>query len=193
MAKKPTPKAASGSPAHGVDLPEIEKLLDFMRKHGLEEFEYERQGFRIRLKKPSSPSYAFSPGQAPEIVVASAPSHGSHAASSASGAAPAAGGAQSAAAQHATAADTTRHEDLHIVKSPIVGTFYVAAGPDADPFVSIGSKVETGQVLCIIEAMKLMNEIESDAAGEVVRIFVENGHPVEYGESLFGIRPHRKK
>jgi acetyl-CoA carboxylase biotin carboxyl carrier protein len=193
MAKKPTPKAASGSPAHGVDLPEIEKLLDFMRKHGLEEFEYERQGFRIRLKKPSSPSYAFSPGQVPEIVVASAPSHGSHAASSASGAAPAAGGAQSAAAQHATAADTTRHEDLHIVKSPIVGTFYVAAGPDADPFVSIGSKVETGQVLCIIEAMKLMNEIESDAAGEVVRIFVENGHPVEYGESLFGIRPHRKK
>jgi acetyl-CoA carboxylase biotin carboxyl carrier protein len=193
MAKKPTPKAASGSPAHGVDLPEIEKLLDFMRKHGLEEFEYERQGFRIRLKKPSSPSYAFSPGQVPEIVVASSPSHGSHAASSASGAAPAAGGAQSAAAQHATAADTTRHEDLHIVKSPIVGTFYVAAGPDADPFVSIGSKVETGQVLCIIEAMKLMNEIESDAAGEVVRIFVENGHPVEYGESLFGIRPHRKK
>ena len=193
MAKKPTPKAASGSPAHGVDLPEIEKLLDFMRKHGLEEFEYERQGFRIRLKKPSSPSYAFSPGQVPEIVVASSPSHGSHAASSASGAAPAAGGAQSAAAQHATAADTARHEDLHIVKSPIVGTFYVAAGPDADPFVSIGSKVETGQVLCIIEAMKLMNEIESDAAGEVVRIFVENGHPVEYGESLFGIRPHRKK
>jgi acetyl-CoA carboxylase biotin carboxyl carrier protein len=86
-----------------------------------------------------------------------------------------------------------RAEDLHIVKSPIVGTFYVAAGPDADPFVSIGSKVETGQVLCIIEAMKLMNEIESDAAGEIVRIFVENGHPVEYGEALFGIRPHRKK
>jgi acetyl-CoA carboxylase biotin carboxyl carrier protein len=194
MAKKQTPKAASGSPAHGVDLPEIEKLLEFMRKHGLEEFEYERPGLRIRLKKPSSPSYAFPSGQAPEIVVASAPSHGSHASSSASGAASTAGSAAAqAAAQHAPAADTTRHEDLHIVKSPIVGTFYVAAGPDADPFVSIGSKVETGQVLCIIEAMKLMNEIESDAAGEIVRIFVENGHPVEYGESLFGIRPHRKK
>jgi acetyl-CoA carboxylase biotin carboxyl carrier protein len=194
MAKKQTPKAASGSPAHGVDLPEIEKLLDFMRKHGLEEFEYERQGFRIRLKKPSSPAYAFSPGQLPEIVVASAPAHASHASSAASaagtGAAPS--GAMGAA-QHAPAAETTRHEDLHIVKSPIVGTFYVAAGPDADPFVSVGSKVETGQVLCIIEAMKLMNEIESDAAGEIVRIFVENGHPVEYGEALFGIRPHRKK
>jgi acetyl-CoA carboxylase biotin carboxyl carrier protein len=194
MAKKQTPKAASGSPAHGVDLPEIEKLLEFMRKHGLEEFEYERPGLRIRLKKPSSPSYTFPSGQAPEIVVASAPSHGSHASSSGSGAASAAGSAAAqAAAQHAPAADTTRHEDLHIVKSPIVGTFYVAAGPDADPFVRIGSKVETGQVLCIIEAMKLMNEIESDAAGEIVRIFVENGHPVEYGESLFGIRPHRKK
>src|SRR5580698_3943046 len=78
MAKKQTPKAASGSPAHGVDLPEIEKLLDFMRKHGLEEFEYERQGFRIRLKKPSSPSYAFPSGHAPEIVVASAAPHASH-------------------------------------------------------------------------------------------------------------------
>ena len=189
MAKKPTPKAASGSPAHGVDLPEIEKLLDFMRKHGLEEFEYERQGFRIRLKKPSSPSYAFPSGQAPEIVVASATPHASHASATPAAGAPAA----PAAAPHAPAPDNMRAEDLHIVKSPIVGTFYVAAGPDADPFVSIGSKVETGQVLCIIEAMKLMNEIESDAAGEVVRIFVENGHPVEYGEALFGIRPHRKK
>jgi acetyl-CoA carboxylase biotin carboxyl carrier protein len=156
-----------------------------MRKHGLEEFEYERQGFRIRLKKPSSPAYAISPGHAPEIVVASAGPHASHA--------PAATSAAPAAAQREPAADAMRAEDLHIVKSPIVGTFYVAAGPDADPFVTIGSKVETGQVLCIIEAMKLMNEIESDAAGEVVRIFVENGHPVEYGEALFGIRPHRKK
>src|SRR5271163_696300 len=194
MAKKPTPKASSSSPARGVDLPEIEKLLEFMRKHGLEEFEYERQGFRIRLKKPSSPSYAFASGQAPEIVVASAAPHASHAPAAASGAASGAGsGAAPPAAPRDAAADSMRGEDLHIVKSPIVGTFYVAAGPDADPFVSIGSKVETGQVLCIIEAMKLMNEIESDAAGEVVRIFVENGHPVEYGEALFGIRPHRKK
>jgi acetyl-CoA carboxylase biotin carboxyl carrier protein len=182
MAKKPTPKAAAGSAVHGVDLPEIEKLLDFMRKHGLEEFEYERQGFRIRLKKPSSPAYAYPSAPAPEIVVASTAPHPSHAPAAAPAAAP-----------REPAADAMRAEDLHIVKSPIVGTFYVAAGPDADPFVTIGSKVETGQVLCIIEAMKLMNEIESDAAGEVVRIFIENGHPVEYGEALFGIRPHRKK
>src|ERR1700728_1476399 len=190
MAKKSKPEKDAPAAAGNVDLAEIEKLLDFMRKHGLEEFEYERQGFRIRLKKPSSPSYAFPSGQAPEIVVASAAPHTSHASS----AAPAAGApAAPAAAPHAPAPDTMRAEDLHIVKSPIVGTFYVAAGPDADPFVSVGSKVETGQVLCIIEAMKLMNEIESDAAGEIVRIFVENGHPVEYGEALFGIRPHRKK
>jgi acetyl-CoA carboxylase biotin carboxyl carrier protein len=180
MAKKSSPKAASSSPVRGVDLPEIEKLLDFMRKHGLEEFEYERAGFRIRLKKPSSPGHGHAPVQVPEIVVASAaPSHASAAAS--------------AAASREPAADAGRSEDLHIVKSPIVGTFYVAAGPDADPFVNVGSKVETGQVLCIIEAMKLMNEIESDAAGEIVRVFVENGHPVEYGEALFSIRPHRKK
>jgi acetyl-CoA carboxylase biotin carboxyl carrier protein len=74
-----------------------------------------------------------------------------------------------------------------------VGTFYTAPSPDAEPFVAVGAKVPVGKVLCIIEAMKLMNEIESDVAGEVVRIFVENGHPVEYGEPLFGIRPNRKK
>ena len=89
--------------------------------------------------------------------------------------------------------ETGRAEDLHIVKSPIVGTFYASASPGAEAFVTIGTKVESGQPLCIIEAMKLMNEIESDVAGEIVRIFVENGQPVEYGESLFGIRTQRKK
>ena len=83
-------------------------------------------------------------------------------------------------------------EDLHIIKSPIVGTFYAAASPEAQPFVTVGAAVEAGQVLCIIEAMKLMNEIESDAAGEVARIFPANGTPVEYGEPLFGIRLERK-
>jgi acetyl-CoA carboxylase biotin carboxyl carrier protein len=80
-----------------------------------------------------------------------------------------------------------------VIKSPIVGTYYAAPGPDAAPFVALGNKVEVGQVLCIIEAMKLMNEIESDVAGEVVLILVENGHPVEYGQPLFGIRPKGKK
>ena len=84
-------------------------------------------------------------------------------------------------------------EDLFLVKSPIVGTFYGSPSPGAEPFVKIGGYVDTGQTLCIVEAMKLMNEIESDISGEVLRIFVENGQPVEYGQPLFGIRPSRKR
>jgi acetyl-CoA carboxylase biotin carboxyl carrier protein len=80
-------------------------------------------------------------------------------------------------------------EDVHIIKSPIVGTFYSAPSPSAPPFVNVGDVVQVGQPLCIIEAMKLMNEIESEVAGEIVRIYVENGQPVEYGQSLFAIRP----
>ena len=93
-------------------------------------------------------------------------------------------------AAHAPAASS---EDLHLVKSPIVGTYYGAPSPGAEPFVKVGGFVETGQTLCIVEAMKLMNEIESDSSGEVLRVFVENGQPVEYGQPLFGIRPSRKK
>ena len=79
------------------------------------------------------------------------------------------------------------------MKSPIVGTYYESPSPGAEPFLKVGDYVETGQTLCIVEAMKLMNEIESDASGEIIRIFVENGQPVEYGQPLFGIRPSRKK
>jgi acetyl-CoA carboxylase biotin carboxyl carrier protein len=94
----------------------------------------------------------------------------------------------SAAAPPPSAAD-----DLHVIKSPIVGTFYAAPNPEAGPFVKVGDTVEAGQTVCIIEAMKLMNEIEADISGEVVRILVENGQPVEYGESLFALRPAGKK
>lgn len=182
MAKKSNSGSQGGSRAASVDFPEVERILAFMQKHGLEEFEYEREGFRVRLKKPSGPITAgFVPLPAPEIVVASAAPHASRAV------------APSQATPPARESEPAHSEDLHIVKSPIVGTFYTSASPGSEPFVAIGAKVESGQVLCIIEAMKLMNEIESDVAGEVVRIFVENGHPVEYGEALFGIRPHRKK
>jgi acetyl-CoA carboxylase biotin carboxyl carrier protein len=182
MAKKSKPKAPSGKRGSGVELPAVEELLDFMQKHGLEEFEYERNGFRIRLKKPA----AAAPGSfrvlpAPEILVA-----GTRGASEAPPAGAGVTGREGAA-------EGTHSEDLHVVKSPIVGTFYAAGSPGAEPFVTVGAHVESGQVLCIIEAMKLMNEIESDVAGEVVRIFVENGQPVEYGEPLFGIHPHRMK
>jgi acetyl-CoA carboxylase biotin carboxyl carrier protein len=93
----------------------------------------------------------------------------------------------------ASAPPTSSADDLHVIKSPIVGTFYAAPNPEAGPFVKLGDTVEAGQTVCIIEAMKLMNEIEADISGEVVRILVENGQPVEYGEPLFALRPTGKK
>src|SRR5262249_2244910 len=143
-------------------------------------FEYSRGDVRIRLKKPSA-----SAGAAPMGFRVSEPI------AAANASAP----AVSEAASPAPAATEVRapSEDLHVVKSPIVGTYYESPSPGAESFVKLGQIVDTGQTLCIVEAMKLMNEIESDASCEIVRIFVENGQPVEYGQPLFGIRPGRKK
>jgi acetyl-CoA carboxylase biotin carboxyl carrier protein len=174
MAKKPktTPKTKpAGAHVGGVDLTDVERLLAFMDKHGLEEFEYARGGVHIRLRKPGIASVAI-----PRVTMSA---EGSYAPPEAP-----------RAASHPPA--PVRH-DLHVIKSPIVGTYYSAPTPGADPFVTAGAKVEAGQVLCIIEAMKLMNEIESDVAGELVEVYAENGKPVEYGEPLFGIRPSGKK
>ena len=154
-----------------------------MTEHNLEEFEYANGDLKIRLKKPSSTGFAPRILAPPEIIVAGAGnSQGSPAPASSSAPPPSAapeGGRSS--------------EELHLVKSPIVGTYYESPSPGAEAFVKIGGYVETGQTLCIVEAMKLMNEIESDISGEVLRIFVENGQPVEYGQPLFGVRPSRKK
>jgi acetyl-CoA carboxylase biotin carboxyl carrier protein len=164
----------------GVDLQEIERLLAFMEQHGLEEFEYERDSFRVRLKKPSAVlpfvEQLASPQAAPSV---------------ASGRAGAPGASLPGSGE--PAAEAQRAEDLHVIKSPIVGTFYSAPTPEAASFVRLGDRVEAGQVLCIIEAMKLMNEIEADMSGELAKIFVENAQPVEYGEPLFAIRPQGKK
>jgi acetyl-CoA carboxylase biotin carboxyl carrier protein len=191
MAGSKKPKQSAGaSGGSGVDLRELEHVLEFMGKHGLEEFEYERDSFRIRLKKASHNSApVLRSAIVPEIVIASPSGLAAPAASSSSAAAAGGGGA----ARETASAEAGRAEDLHMIKSPIVGTFYASPGPEADPFVRPGDRVKSGQVLCIIEAMKLMNEIESDVDGEVMRIFVENGQPVEYGEPLFGVHPHRKK
>lgn len=181
MPKKAQKAAAADAFGNRVDLPEVERVLEFMQRHGLEEFEYERDSFRIRLKKASAYSQSahatagpisFSPSPA----VSADPGRASTAPAPAPGA----------------AAEVVEASDLHIVKSPIVGTFYSSPSPDAAPFVTVGARIESGQPLCIIEAMKLMNEIEADVSGEVVKIFVESGQPVEYGEPLFGIRPNRK-
>jgi len=178
--KKTAPKAAS-LPA-GVDLKEVERLLEFMGQHGLEEFEYGRDSFHVRLKKAAAHGSAVARSFVPPEVHLGSPAHSAHAPAHASAVAHAPAGGEAAA-----------DADLHIIKSPIVGTFFGAPTPGADPFVRQGDKVKSGQVLCIVEAMKLMNEIESDTDGEVKRIFVENGQAVEYGEPLFGIHPRGKK
>ena len=182
MAKKKK-QEPSGDYVGGVNLSEVERLLAFMQSHGLEEFEYQQADIHIRLKK------AFAGSGAPATVTPQGTANPSAATSSA----PAFVEEPAAAVAPLHTVPAPAAEDLHIVKSPIVGTFYSAPSPDADPFVTVGSRVQSGQVLCIIEAMKLMNEIEADASGEVARIFVENGHPVEYGEPLFGIRTSGKK
>jgi acetyl-CoA carboxylase biotin carboxyl carrier protein len=179
--KRKKPSKSSGESFANPEIQQIEQLLRFMGEHNLEEFEYSRGDLRIRLKKPSTGVVVAAPrvvaaAAAPEIIVAGAIE------------APAASAPASAAQPEARGTD-----DLHLVKSPIVGTFYGAPSPGAEPFVKIGAFVESGQTLCIVEAMKLMNEIESDQSGEVIRVFAENGQPVEYGQPLFGIRPSRKK
>lgn len=179
--KPKKPAKPNGSPSiPSPDIQQIEELLQKMSEHNLEEFEYSRGDLRIRLKKPSAaaPGFARS-GSVPEIIVTGS-----------SGPAP----AEAAASELPAAAPETRStEGLHLVKSPIVGTFYGSPSPGAEPFVKIGAYIEAGETLCIVEAMKLMNEIESDESGEVVRVFAENGQPVEYGQPLFGIRPSRKR
>jgi len=168
----------------GMNLGQMEQLLSFMKEHDLEEFEYSRADLHIRLKRAPAHSNSMPPRHIapPEIVVPEpAPASETEPFPPASG------------ASREAAPETARVEDLYVVKSPIVGTFYSSPSPGTEAFVKVGDSVEVGQVLCIIEAMKLMNEIESDVAGEVMRISVENGQPVEYGEPLFAIRPTRKK
>ena len=178
--KKPSKSAAESSFAD-PEIQHIEQLLRFMTEHNLEEFEYANGDLKIRLKKPSTAGFAPRTLAPPEIIVAGAGnSQGPATASSPAPPSSAPEGVRSS-------------EELHLVKSPIVGTYYESPSPGAEPFLKIGGYVETGQTLCIVEAMKLMNEIESDISGEVLRIFVENGQPVEYGQPLFGIRPSRKK
>ena len=155
-----------------MTLDEIKALIEFIREHDLHEFELEQDGVKLRVKTGSG--HAAHHPSLPPVMMAAAPVQAAAPAPSLGGAAPA------AAAEEGT--------ELAIVKSPIVGTFYRASEPGAKPFVDTGDDVKKGQVLCIIEAMKLMNEIDSEYDGEVVSVYVENGQPVQYGERLFAIR-----
>jgi acetyl-CoA carboxylase biotin carboxyl carrier protein len=154
-----------------MNLKEIRELIEFLKEQEIAEFELERGDVKVRIKRdaaapPAAPQYVMA---APAVATASPPVP---------------------AAEAPTAPkEPAKEEGLHIVRSPIVGTFYEAPSPGAPPFVKPGDIVTAGQVLCIVEAMKLMNEIESDVAGEIVKRLVNNGAAIEYSQPLFEVRP----
>jgi acetyl-CoA carboxylase biotin carboxyl carrier protein len=158
-------------------LDKLRELVDFLKANGIAEFDIDRADLKMRIK------FAGAAGAGSGIDLALAQQL-------LAGAGKAAGpGATTAAPAAATDAPAEPEEKLHEVKSPIVGTFYDSPSPGSPPFVKVGDQVEVGTVLCIVEAMKLMNEIESDVAGEVVKRIGSTGQPVEYGQPLFAIRP----
>jgi len=162
-----------------MDFDEITRILEMMREHGLSEFELERDNFKLRIQKHGGGHWvAATPHPQPHEAAAAPPAPGG----AASPAAAAPGGAT-------VLAPVEEDMEFGVVKSPIVGTFYRASEPEARPFAEVGDVVQKGQVLCIIEAMKLMNEINAEIEGEIVKVYVENGHAVQYGERLFAIKP----
>ena len=169
------------------EMKELRELVEFLKENDLNEFEFERGDLKIRLKfvqpMQAAPASALDLARLGQLL-----SSGGHTAPTASQGIHAVASSASTAAAAEAAEAQAADEKLHIVKSPIVGTFYESSSPGAAAFIKIGDQVENGQVLCIVEAMKLMNEIESDAAGEVVKRFVTNGQPVEYGQDLFALR-----
>ena len=166
-----------------VNLEELRELVALLRENGLAELELESADFRVRLRREGVAVAAPPPVQ----YVAADPAPVAPVAAAAT--APPANPAPAPSHPGADATTEASHDqDLHIIPSPIVGTFYRSPSPTAEAFVKIGTNVEPDSVVCIIEAMKLMNEIQAEATGEVVKIYVENGQPVEYGQPLFGIR-----
>ncbi len=164
----------------GNNLDELKQLIEFLKANEIAEFDMEREDLKVRIKfAGDAPVASAAPGldmaQLSRLMASAAPA--------AVAAAPAV-----AAPDVAAAAPAPVEEKLHEVKSPIVGTFYESPSPGAPAFVKVGDTVEVGQVLCIVEAMKLMNEIESDVAGEVVKRIAQSGQPVEYGQPLFAVR-----
>jgi acetyl-CoA carboxylase biotin carboxyl carrier protein len=150
-----------------LSLKEIRELVDLVTERGLAGLEIERAGFRLRIEGRRPAGVDASP--VPEAASASVPR------------------AVAAPAQPPEA-ESPADANVHVITSPIVGTFYRSPSPEADPFAQVGERIAKGKILCIIESMKLMNEIESDVEGEVLAVYPRNGQPVEYGEKLFAIR-----
>ena len=160
------------------DIEDLTQLINFLKAHQVAEFDLDRGDLKLRLKFHPHESAPSGLGDLARLL-ASAPPAVAHAAAAA---------VQLPSASSADSPAADEQAGLHLVKSPIVGTFYASPSPGAASFVAPGDRVEKGQVLCIVEAMKLMNEIESDAAGEVVKCLVSNGQAIEYGQPLFSIR-----
>ena len=155
-----------------MNLDDIRQILDLVREHDLSELEIERDGLKVRVRKAGDRVDVIPPVAMPQVA---AP-------------APAAAAAPPPPQPVPLPTEEASGVDLAVIKSPIVGTFYRAAEPGAPPFVEVGDAVRKGQVLCIIEAMKLMNEIESDCDGEISAVYVENGRPVQFGDRLFAVK-----
>ena len=171
-------RTRSSATESSVNMDELRELIQLIRENEFSEFELEREGFRVRFRRGAELSEGASGAPAArELQSVSAGNVIDNA-------------VRTTAAHPGAKAQTEASEDqdLYIIPSPIVGTFYRAASPTADAFVKIGSVVEPDSVVCIIEAMKLMNEIQAETTGEVAKIYVENGQPVEYGQPLFGIK-----
>ncbi len=179
---KPSSRCATSSfERPQLNFKEILELIDKVADRGIAVVEVERAGTRVRIEgKASQPQVIHSivTDAKPQQVLQTVPML--HAATPAQTAA--------AAAASAQASEAAEEAGLHIITSPIVGTFYRSANPESEPFVNVGDRVSQGKVLCIIEAMKLMNEIESEADGVIVRVYPQNGQPIEYGEKLFAIK-----
>jgi acetyl-CoA carboxylase biotin carboxyl carrier protein len=155
-----------------LDVRELKEILKILEEQSITEFELEQEGVKLRICRQTSSNHVGAMVSPPSPPLAPA--------------APASGAPAAAAPAPARPVEVETGETL--VKSPIVGTFYRAADPNSPAFVSVGDRVKVGQVLCIVEAMKLMNEIEAEVAGEVVRVHPENGQPVQYGDPLFTLR-----
>jgi acetyl-CoA carboxylase biotin carboxyl carrier protein len=152
-----------------MDLEDIKQILSLVREHDLAELEIERDGLKVRVRKAGGEVTSVPPAAPVPAPILAAP-------------------AATTPAPAVSMAEATDPVDLAVIKSPIVGTFYRASEPGAKAFVEVGDTVRKGQVLCIIEAMKLMNEIESDCDGEVAAVYAENGKPVQFGDRLFAVR-----
>jgi acetyl-CoA carboxylase biotin carboxyl carrier protein len=157
---------------------ELKELIEFLIEKDIAEFELERGDVKVKIKRAAEPLPAALPDSRYIAVHPAAPIP-----------VPSSGPAAGRIEPTANVGAPQPEEGLHIVRSPIVGTFYESPSPGSPPFVKVGDVLEVGQVLCIVEAMKLMNEIECDVAGELVKKLVANGQPIEYGQELFTVRP----